>query len=310
MKPRVCVLLAAFNGRQWIEAQVESILAQSDVDVSILASDDGSTDGTREWLADKSELEPRVRLLPSTQLSGSSARNFERLIKLVDLDAYDLLAFSDQDDLWLPGKLQRGVDQLRITGADGYSSNVTALSPSGQQTLIPKAQPQRRFDHYFESASAGSTFVLSMPLARALQEYLRSEHEATDQPRRSFAFHDWFIYCFARCSGFCWHIDPQPFVLYRQHAGNEVGANIGMRAMVTRIQKLRAGWYLDEVRWLCAVMEPLAVASAVPALQSSDACVQGLTNRVRFVLVVGEGARRRNRDRWFLGLGVLLGMVK
>jgi rhamnosyltransferase len=309
MKPRVCVLLAAFNGRQWIEAQVESILAQSDVSVSILASDDGSTDGTLEWLTDKSHHEPRLRLLPFTQPSGSSARNFERLIKLVDLDPYDFLAFSDQDDLWLPGKLGRGVEQLSITGADGYSSNVTALSPTGQQTLIPKAQPQRRFDHYFESASAGSTFVLSMPLARALQEYLRRAHEATDQPQRSFAFHDWFIYCFARCSGFRWHIDQQPFVLYRQHAGNEVGANIGMRAIVTRIRKLRAGWYLDEVRWLCAVMEPLAVASGANALQAGDLCVEGIANQVRFAFKVSKDARRRRRDRWFLCFGVLIGIA-
>lgn len=309
MKPRVCVLLAAFNGRQWIEAQVGSILSQSDVDVAILASDDGSSDGTYEWLANKSQHEPRLVHLPATQPSGSSARNFERLIKLVELNACDFLAFSDQDDLWLPGKLQRGVVQLRATGADGYSSNVTALSPSGQQTLIPKAQPQRRFDHYFESASAGSTFVLSLPLARALQEYLRREHEATDQPRRSFAFHDWFIYCFARCSGFRWHIDEQSFVLYRQHAGNEVGANIGMRAIVTRIQKLRAGWYLDEVRWLCDAMEPLAVASGVPVLQASDVYVQGFVNRGRFVLTVGKDARRRMRDMWFLCLGVLIGIA-
>jgi rhamnosyltransferase len=310
MKPRVCVLLATLNGRLWIEAQVESVLRQSDVDVEILASDDGSTDGTTEWLEAKSISEPRLKLLPHAEPSGSSARNFERLIKLVALDQFGFLAFSDQDDVWSSNKLSCAVEHLAESGADGYSSNVTALKANGATQLIAKAQPQRRFDHYFESASSGSTFLLSRQLARTLQQYLLSEQFPTQEPHPLFAFHDWFIYCFARSAGFRWVIDERPFVLYRQHTRNEVGANIGLRAISTRMKKLHTGWYLDEVRRLCHTMESIAANSGAPILNFEDLRLQGTSKRLRFLWNIASEARRRRRDRWFLYAVVLLGIAR
>jgi rhamnosyltransferase len=310
MKPRVCVLLATFNGRLWIEAQVESVLRQSDVDVEILASDDGSTDGTKEWLEAKNASEPRMKLLPRAEPSGSSARNFERLIKLVALHQFDFLAFSDQDDVWSSNKLSCAVEHLAESGADGYSSNVTALKANGAKQLIAKAQPQRQFDHYFESASSGSTFLLSRRLAKTLQQYLLSTNFPTQEPHRIFAFHDWFIYCFARSAGFRWVIDERPFVLYRQHDRNEVGANIGLRAIWTRMKKLHTGWYLDEVRRLCCVMESIAANSGAPILNCADLRLQSISERLRFILNIAGEARRRRRDRWLLYAVVLLGVAR
>ena len=48
-QPKVAVLLAAYNGMQWIEEQLASILCQSGVDVSIHISIDTSNDGTEAW---------------------------------------------------------------------------------------------------------------------------------------------------------------------------------------------------------------------------------------------------------------------
>lgn len=310
MKPKVCILLATLNGRLWIEAQVESVLRQSDVDVEILASDDGSTDGTKEWLKAKGASEPRLKLLPYAEPSGSSARNFERLIKSAALDKFDFLAFSDQDDVWSSNKLSCAVEHLAEHSADGYSSNVTALKANGATHLIAKAQPQRRFDHYFESASSGSTFLLSRRLAKTLQQYLLSVNFLTPAPHQLFAFHDWFIYCFARSAGFRWIIDERTFVLYRQHTRNEVGANIGLRAIFTRMKKLHTGWYLDEVRRLCHTMESIAANSGAPILNFEDLRLQGTSERLGFLLNIASEARRRRRDRWFLYAVVLLGIAR
>ena len=47
--PKVLILMATYNGRQWIEEQIESILSQNSVDISIIIRDDGSDDGTVEF---------------------------------------------------------------------------------------------------------------------------------------------------------------------------------------------------------------------------------------------------------------------
>ena len=54
IEPRVLVLLATFDGRRYLPAQLDSILAQHDVDVRVLISDDGSTDGTVDYLRERS----------------------------------------------------------------------------------------------------------------------------------------------------------------------------------------------------------------------------------------------------------------
>src|SRR4051812_47789606 len=114
--PRVTVLMATWNGLAWLPEQVDSILSQHGVDVRLVALDDESTDGTREWLVGRAALDPRVKVLPSMGKSGGSAPNFYRLIQLAvpTLDGY--LAFSDQDDVWHPGKLKKHVGILEDTG--------------------------------------------------------------------------------------------------------------------------------------------------------------------------------------------------
>ena len=63
MKSKFLVLLAAYNGMKWLEEQVESILNQKDVLVTLLISVDGSSDGSEEWVSTLSENNPNVRYL-------------------------------------------------------------------------------------------------------------------------------------------------------------------------------------------------------------------------------------------------------
>ena len=62
--PRVAVLLAAYNGMAYIREQVESILAQDGVDVTIFFSVDRSTDGTERWVGELAGRDRRAVLLP------------------------------------------------------------------------------------------------------------------------------------------------------------------------------------------------------------------------------------------------------
>lgn len=242
--PRVAVCLAACNGMTWIGPQVDSILAQENVEIRIIASVDSSTDATEAWLRDLAARDPRVTLLPTAPTSGGAAQNFFRLLREGDFNGCDYIALSDQDDIWLPDKLARAVQRLNGSKAQGYSSDALAFWPNGRRKLIRKSQPQKIWDYLFESPGPGCTFVLDPRLMASLRAHLAT----CPQALTNISFHDWFVYAFARARGYSWVIDNRPYLLYRQHASNVFGANRGWLAFQRRTLMSVQGWHLKQAR--------------------------------------------------------------
>ncbi|WP_261944346.1 glycosyltransferase [Pseudomonas sp. LRP2-20] len=288
---KVAVLLAAYNGREWIEAQLASIQAQVRVDVDIYISVDPSTDGTEVWCAEYALAHSNVVLLPPSGPFKGASRNFFRLIRDVDLSTYDYVAFSDQDDLWYADKLERAVTALRDSQADGYSSNVVAFWKNGRRLLVNKAQPQVRWDHLFEAAGPGCTYVLSQALASAFKAKILSCWDAA----QGVDLHDWFCYAFARSQGYRWMIDPEPGLDYRQHERNQVGVNNGVASALARWRKITDGWWFSQV-WLTASL--LEIANPFMGLDGyhgkAFAWLKMACNSTK--------CRRRTRDRAVLSL--------
>ena len=242
--PKVAVLLAGYNGMQWIEEQLSSILGQSAVDVTVHISIDPSTDGTEAWCAAYAVQHPCVVVLPAAGSFGGASRNFFRLIRDLDLDGYDFVAFADQDDVWHEDKLQRATRAIQTRQVDAYSSNVTAFWPNGRTHLLDKAQPQVSWDFLFEAAGPGCTYVLNKELAEALKASIL----ANWQELQNVSLHDWYCYAFARSHGHRWYIDPAPSMDYRQHESNQVGANIGLSPLISRYKNIHNGWWFNQVQ--------------------------------------------------------------
>jgi hypothetical protein len=94
--------MATYNGALFIREQLESLVAQTRKPDELVISDDGSTDPTAEIIEAFAAASPfPVRLLRNSERVGST-RNFERAIAQCN---GDIIAFSDQDDVWLPEKL-------------------------------------------------------------------------------------------------------------------------------------------------------------------------------------------------------------
>ncbi len=236
-EPTVAVLLATHNGVPWLREQVDSILAQRGVRVSIHASDDASHDATPKLLSEY-VANPSFDLLPTGgPRMGNANRNFLRLVHETDIGDAQYVAFSDQDDVWFADKLEHAVQTLRRTGFEAYSSNVLAFWPDGATMLLVKSQPQRRFDYLFEAPGPGCTFVLTRNAFDQFHRWVRENYAEA----REAAVHDWLIYAFARVKGWRWHIDPRPGLNYRQHDRNEAGANVGIAAILRRAGKIRDG---------------------------------------------------------------------
>jgi len=242
-RPKVAVLLAAYNGMTWLPEQLDSLLKQINVDLTIYVSVDLSSDGTFTWLKDMESRERRIEVLPYGERYGGAAANFFRLISDVDIGGYDFMAFSDQDDIWCHEKLHRATVILQGGQYSCYSSNVIAFWENGREVLINKAQKQARYDYLFESAGPGCTFVFNSKSAKALKNFVIENYSKIG----NVWLHDWFSYSFARSHNFDWFIDPKPTMRYRQHGTNQVGANSGWHSFINRYKIMVSGDGFDKV---------------------------------------------------------------
>jgi rhamnosyltransferase len=250
---KVAVLLAAYNGMEWIEEQVESIFSQKNVDITLFISVDLSTDGTDLWAKNLAETSENVIFLPYRERFGGAGANFYRLIRDVDFSAFDCIAFSDQDDIWLDTKLERASSLIFAKVCDVYSSDVIAFWSDGKQQLIKKSYTQKKYDHFFEAAGPGCTYVFNYKSAISLQQFVQKISNLED----SVSLHDWLSYAFCRKNGFVWFIDDQPLMLYRQHTNNQVGINNGSKAYVKRLKLIQQRWYKTQVKNISELVDPL-----------------------------------------------------
>lgn len=291
-KPAVTVLMATYNGMPWVPEQVASILAQERVDVTLVVSDDSSTDGTREWLAGLGDA--RLRVLPTIEPSGSAARNFFRLLRDVDVADNEYVALADQDDTWSPDKLATAVTGLAAHDADGWSCDVMAFFPDGHEALIRKSFPQRAWDYLFEGPGPGSTFLMTPRLVRLVKDSLAANPQALN------ADHDWLIYAVCRARGWRWHIDAAPRLRYRQHGDNVMGANAGIGAARQRLRLIRSHWHRNQAKALAEIA--LTIDGGDPALAYMRQLLADTGLRARLALARrASSLRRRPRDQWILG---------
>lgn len=286
--PRVAVLLATYNGIRWIQRQVASVLGQQQVDVTLVVSDDISTDGTWEWLHEVAQIDDRIILLPRVEKFGGAAKNFYRLLLDIEISDYDYFALSDQDDIWEPGKLRRHVDIVQQESYVGLSSSVVAFWEDGRSRLIVKTGMQRLFDFLFESPGPGCSFLLTASIVLQVKTILRDPAiQAKD-----VLLHDWLIYAVCRATGGPWCIDDLPSLHYRQHTANEFGANVGFRAKLTRFNKLRGGWYRKEIlkiSTICAqISDDRGIGSAASLLNSQPS----ISRRFRLLPLAWQGRRK------------------
>lgn len=295
MEPKCLVLLAAYNGMQWIAEQVDSILQQKAVAVTLLISVDESSDGTEEWVSHLASVNPNVHHLQHGESFGGAARNFFRLVNEAPLGSFEYFAFADQDDIWFSEKLSQAFEVINTGGADGYSGNVTAFWPDGREAMIEKAQPQVAFDHLFESAGPGCTFVFTRHLFAAFQSHISTHFKEI----QSVSLHDWYSYAFSRAGGYKWIIDPRSFMRYRQHASNQFGANSGLNALSSRLAKVRNGWWLDQA----------AMIARLVGLSNDPFVTQWIDLRRRGLVLLslsGYKCRRRPRDKIFFSFLCLM----
>lgn len=298
-QPKVCVLLAAYNGELYISEQIESILHQTDISVSLFISVDKCTDRTLEICQAYAEKYKNIYVLDYGVRYGSAGNNFFRLLTEVDFNNYDYISLADQDDIWLENKLEHSISFINSNNAQAVSTNVTAFWPNGKNVVINKAQPQTEYDFLFESPGPGCTFVLTKYAAEQLQNFLISVKSSLSKVH----WHDWLIYAFCRSRNIPWMISPTPTMLYRQHGLNDTGANSGFKPFLLRAKNVLFGNAIDRAILQAAILE-------ISDMEPIQRLVRA--NRADYVWMAFHATklRRRNREKFFTFLAFIFITLK
>jgi glycosyltransferase involved in cell wall biosynthesis len=220
----VDIVLATYNGAKFLTEQINSILNQTYPNWHLLIGDDGSTDSTPEILqAFKGIYPDKITICPFKDNVGVS-QNFSRLLELTDAP-YMMLC--DQDDFWLPEKIELtlfkmkeleetwGSEEPLLVHTDmevvDDNLNLIAASQWKRQHLNPKDSVKLNAV-LMQNASWGCTMMFN----RALIDI------ALPIPTESFIHDYWLVLVAAACG----HIDyvNKPTMLYRQHEKNWIGS--------------------------------------------------------------------------------------
>ena len=235
----VAILMAVFNGAAWLPDQLYSFKRQTHSNWSLLVSDDGSTDDSKDLIAcfARANRDTSVQLIDGP--GQGFAANFLKMLCQVD-DASEYIAFADQDDSWLPGKLERGIAAIAEVPA-GTPALYCGRTWVCSRRLRPK-HPSQEFKHKpsFENAivqniGGGNTMVFNNAALKLLKLSLGGS--------LAVASHDWWVYQIVSGAGGKIIYDTEPMVLYRQHESNVIGAGNGLRATFARLAMVLTGKY-------------------------------------------------------------------
>ena len=223
---KITVVMATYNGMRWLPEQIESLRSQSDPCYDVLIQDDGSGDGTMDWLELLTREDPRFRLAKENGCHFGAAGNFLSLLRQTDAP---LIALCDQDDVWLQDRLSAcrtamkeaearvGEDIPLLIHSDAMltdeNGNPVAESFFAHQGWDGRAVTLNRL--LVQNNATGCTMLIN----RALADLTVSHAD----PERIF-MHDWFLAQTAAAFGEVIFL-PRALVKYRQHGSNAMGAS-------------------------------------------------------------------------------------
>lgn len=203
----VCV--TTYNGERFIEQQIRSILSQVAAEDEVIVSDDGSTDNTLKIIDSIGDKRIRVR--------HSTTHYFkENFIEALREAKGDIIFLADQDDVWLPGKYEKCVEELKEVDLVCTNSRMT----DGDLKVI-----EPNFFSIYHSGpgilknALNNTYYGScMAFRRTLLDY------ALPMPVTREIGHDIWLGLVAEMTGKVRFIDT-PYLLYRRHADTKTNTN-------------------------------------------------------------------------------------
>lgn len=226
----VSVALCTYNGAKYVDAQLQSILGQSRPPDEIVVCDDGSTDGTLEIVDDYVEEYPDTIRVHQNESTLGVTKNFEKAIRLAN---GDVIALSDQDDIWDERKLEKQSRvHLETDSHLTFHNSLVVDEGLAEQTTLwdtndypggSADNPQRFFrELLLRNVVQGASMTISSDLADSAMPIPESWQ------------HDYYLALIGSITGYCREFDD-PLLHYRQHAAQDLG--VSERGTLSKIKK-------------------------------------------------------------------------
>lgn len=221
----VDILMATYNGGRYIAQQLATVQKQSLSGWRLLVSDDCSSDDTTDIVHEYAASDPNIVIVGEGVRRGGAKENFAYLM---GCSSAPYVAFSDQDDVWLPNKLERLVGAMHeletragaamplliFSDAKVVDENLNIISESFAK--FSRLDPRR---HSFAQLLAQNVAPGFLMLAnRTLIELATPTILAPE-----VSMHDWWLMLCAASFGLIGYVN-EPLALYRQHGDNAIGA--------------------------------------------------------------------------------------
>lgn len=210
---KIDILMATYNGEKFLDAQIKSILDQTYSNFNLIISDDCSKDGTRKILEKYAEKDKRITLYFQEKNIGY-VKNFEFLLGKVTSNIY---ALSDQDDIWLPEKIEKSIENMKKNDSDLVFGDLILIDENENNISdsfweYKKIKNKIRKDKKYNGLLLNN-YVTGCTLV-SKKEYLK--HILPLPKNSKYIIHDYWIAIIVALKGKISYLD-KPYIKYRQH---------------------------------------------------------------------------------------------
>ena len=222
----ITVYMSTYNGEKYLRKQIDSILRQKNVIVKLVVRDDGSSDNTRTILTEYAEKCRNINIYFGENLGY--ANSFLSLIGMDDTS--DFYAFADQDDIWEPDKLAKGIEKICGKKNALYASTLKVVDENDNFISLKKFPGYKGTlgSALSRNRLAGCTMVFDKNLKDRLKN---DSKEIIEQNRYKFGHDGWTIlYCLIS-SGTVF-LDENSYIHYRRHGDTITNVGGGIRKRV------------------------------------------------------------------------------
>ena len=221
---RIAILLATYNGEKYLREQLQSLYDQTYTDWTLYIGDDGSTDGTADIVREFSERYGNIVFHRNSEGKGAMS-NFMGLLSEAEADYY---MFCDQDDVWLPHKVETTLRKMREIEAGNQQRPAVVCSDlkvvdKNLQTIAPSFWEMSEMLPDLLASNFNYLGVHFLATGCTMMINAAAKRIAFPYPPCAFMHDAWLVMKTMKAGG-TFGIICEPLMLYRQHGGNVLGA--------------------------------------------------------------------------------------
>lgn len=207
-QPKVSIVVATYNRCEKLKEAIQSVLSQSFSNWELIVVDDGSEDETPQLLSHYSSKDSRIRFKRQDNQGVAAARN-----EGIRLATSEFISFLDDDDLWLPEKLEKQIYELEARPA--HALNFTWCWREDDNAPGRKLEPPQKVDATYRRLFSAN--FIPTPSAVLIRRRALAGNASFNEIYHGVEDYDLWL---RLASQFPFSAVEEPLTIYRRHSGS------------------------------------------------------------------------------------------